>query len=175
MDIFGTRDNRYGIGVHGAGKFLPENVLPRLLFGKPKSLRPIIGALSTLPVKKSGLGLHNIVTSEKEKYNSLLHASGKLIGAVKGEWYFKLSIISGRLKGRGGMVKNIGMPQIKQKSRESETANAPSKNDFPMHQIHGCLDERMGYHSYWYSTSCNGISRFFVLDTILTPLTSKKM
>ena len=40
------------------------------------------GAISTFPVKKTGIGLKDLVTSRKEKYNSLLRASYNLIGAV---------------------------------------------------------------------------------------------
>ena len=43
---------------------------------------PIVGALSMFPVNKSGLGLKNPVTSEKEKYNSLLREICEQIGAV---------------------------------------------------------------------------------------------
>ena len=41
-----------------------------------------------LPVKKSGVGLHNPVTSASDKYNSFLRTSYKLIGAVKGDMDF---------------------------------------------------------------------------------------
>ena len=65
-----------------------EIVLPRLFFGKPETLPPILVALSTFPVKKYGLGLQNPVTSAKDKQNSSLRAIGELIGAVKGEQVF---------------------------------------------------------------------------------------
>ena len=39
------------------------------------------------PVNKDGMGLNNSVTSAKDKYKSLIHASSKLIGAFKGKWY----------------------------------------------------------------------------------------
>ena len=41
-----------------------------------------------MPVNKARLGLQNYVTSAKEKYNSLIHEKGKLIGAVKYEQGF---------------------------------------------------------------------------------------
>ena len=45
----------------GLEKVLQETFFPRLFFGKPKTPPPAIGALSTFPVKKYGLGLQNIV------------------------------------------------------------------------------------------------------------------
>ena len=51
----------------GEEKMIRENVLPRLFFGKTKSLSPIVGYLSTTLVKKPGLVILNPVTSGKEK------------------------------------------------------------------------------------------------------------
>ena len=85
VGIFATCDKRYRTGVRGAGIFLQETFLPSLFFGKSKTLPPIVGTLSTLSVKKSGMVLHNPVTSAKEKYNSSLRALCKLIGAVTGK------------------------------------------------------------------------------------------
>ena len=45
----------------GVEKVLQETFLPRFLFGKPKTLPLFVGALSTLAVKKDGLGLQNPV------------------------------------------------------------------------------------------------------------------
>ena len=59
-----------------------------IFFGKWKTLPSILGTLSTLPVNKYGLGLHNPVTSAAEKYTSLLHANYNMIGAVTGEMQF---------------------------------------------------------------------------------------
>ena len=47
-----------------------ETFLPRLFFGITESLSPIIGSLSVITVKISGLVLLNPVTSAKEKYLS---------------------------------------------------------------------------------------------------------
>ena len=55
---------------------------------KIKTLPKIVGDLSTFPLKKSGLGLQNTVTLEKEKYNSLLRARCELVGAVMVDWGF---------------------------------------------------------------------------------------
>ena len=43
----------------GVENILWEIFLPRLFFGEPKSLTPLIGTIITLPVKKSGLGGRN--------------------------------------------------------------------------------------------------------------------
>ena len=56
-------------------KVLWKNYFPRLFLGKSKTLPPIVGALSMFLVKKSGLGLHNHVTSSKQKYTILIGAS----------------------------------------------------------------------------------------------------
>ena len=51
---------------------------------KEKNLSPIVGALSTMPVKKSELGLLNTVTSSQEKYLSYQRGSAELVQAVTG-------------------------------------------------------------------------------------------
>ena len=48
-------------------KLLQENFFPCLFLGKSKSLTPLIGTLSTVPVTKSVLGLQNPMTSANEK------------------------------------------------------------------------------------------------------------
>ena len=68
----------------GLEKMLQETFLPRLFFRKTKSLSPIVGALSAMPVKKSGLGLMNSVASAKKKYPSSQQVSAELIWAVTG-------------------------------------------------------------------------------------------
>ena len=49
----------------GMETVLQEIFLPRLLFGKFKTLPPIIGSLSTFLAKKARIGLQNHVTPEK--------------------------------------------------------------------------------------------------------------
>ena len=61
-----------------------ETFLPRLFFGKTTTLSPVVGALSTMPVNKSGLGLLNPVTSSQYKYLSSLWGSAELARAVTG-------------------------------------------------------------------------------------------
>ena len=73
-----------GGSFEGVEKVIQETFLPRIFFGKTKSLSPIVGDLSTVPVEKSGLGLLNPVTSAKEKYLSSQQGSTELIWAVMG-------------------------------------------------------------------------------------------
>ena len=58
--------------------------LPRLFFGKTKTLSLVVGALSTMPVTKAGLELLNPVTSAQEKYLSSSQGSTELTRAVTG-------------------------------------------------------------------------------------------
>ena len=62
--------------------------MPRLLFGKFKTLPSVVGALSTFLVKKYGLVLNNPVISARENFTSLLLASCEFICAVIGKWGF---------------------------------------------------------------------------------------
>ena len=74
-----------GYAFAGVEKLIIENFLPHLFFGKPKSLPPIVVNLSTMPAKKSVLGLQNPMTSANEKFLSLKCAIAELIRDVKGE------------------------------------------------------------------------------------------
>ena len=67
----------------GVEKMIRGTFLPRLFFRK-KTHSPIVGSLSTMPVKKSGLGLLNPVTSAKDEYLSSQRGSVELIKAVAG-------------------------------------------------------------------------------------------
>ena len=53
-----------GDAFAGVEKIIRETFLSRIFFGKTKILSPISGSLSTIPLKKPGLGLLNPVTSE---------------------------------------------------------------------------------------------------------------
>ena len=68
-----------GHALEGMEKFLQETFLPHLFLEKSKSLPPIVGTLSTMPVKKAVLCLQGTVTSSNERYLSFLHASSDLI------------------------------------------------------------------------------------------------
>ena len=87
--IFFQRVKKYtGYAFTGVEEFLREKNLPCLFIGKSKYLPPIVGTLNTMMVKKSGLGLKEPVTSENEKYLSLLYESSKPIGSVTVERAF---------------------------------------------------------------------------------------
>ena len=73
-----------GDAFAGGDKLLWGTFLPRLFFIKSKSLTPHIGTLNMMPVKKSGLGLLNTITSADEKYLSLRLKSTDLIRAMTG-------------------------------------------------------------------------------------------
>ena len=73
-----------GYAFAGVEKMIWENVLPRIFFGKTKTLPPIVGALSTMLVKKDGLGLLSPVNSSLDKYLISPRGSTELIWAVMG-------------------------------------------------------------------------------------------
>ena len=64
------------------------NLFAWFFIWKTENLTPIVVTISTLSVKKSGMGLQNPATQAAEKYTSLLHASYELICAVTGESAF---------------------------------------------------------------------------------------
>ena len=51
-------------------KLLLETSLPQIFFRESKSLTPLIGALSTMPVNKASMGLLNPMTSADGKHLS---------------------------------------------------------------------------------------------------------
>ena len=67
MDIFVKCDKIQGVRVRVSGEASSGNLLPRLFFRKPKYLSPVVVTLSTMPVKKGGLGLQDLVTSSNDK------------------------------------------------------------------------------------------------------------
>ena len=79
MYISATRDEGYGTGIQGARKSSVRNIFALSYPWKLKSFPPILEARNILLVKKSELGLHNLVTLAKEKWNNFLRASGKLM------------------------------------------------------------------------------------------------
>ena len=72
-----------GYALAGVEKMLRETFLPYPFFRNRKTLSPIIGVLSTMPVNKSGLALLNPVTSAKEKYIRSHQGSAELIQSMK--------------------------------------------------------------------------------------------
>ena len=81
-----TKDTGYEFA--GVERIIQETFLPHLLFGKPKSLPPIVETLITMTVNKYNLGLEYMLTSDNKKYLSLIHASSKLIVDVTGKRAF---------------------------------------------------------------------------------------
>ena len=81
-----TKDTGYAfVGVE---KLLQETFLTCLFFGKLKSLPPIVGTLSTIPVKKFGLSLQDPVTPANQKYLRMLRGSSNMIGSITEEREF---------------------------------------------------------------------------------------
>ena len=68
----------------GLGKMIRETFLPRLFFRKTKTISSVVGYLSTMMARKSGLGLLNPATSVKEKYLISMRGSAELIQAMAG-------------------------------------------------------------------------------------------
>ena len=62
VDILQCVTNNTEDAFAGVEKLLWGGKLPHLLFRKSKYLTPLIGTLSTMPVKKYSLGLQNTVT-----------------------------------------------------------------------------------------------------------------
>ena len=60
--------NNTGDAFVGTEKILWDFFLPRLFSGESKSLTPLIWDISTIPVKKSSLGLQNPVMSKDENF-----------------------------------------------------------------------------------------------------------
>ena len=73
-----------GDAFAGVDKMIQETFLLCPLFGKTKALSPIVGALTTIHDKKSGLGLLNIVISSYEKCLSSQRESAELVWAATG-------------------------------------------------------------------------------------------
>ena len=65
-------------------KMIRETFLPRLLLVNMKTLSPIVGTLSTIPIKVAGLVLLNPVMSAKDKYLSYQQGSVELVRAGPG-------------------------------------------------------------------------------------------
>ena len=68
----------------GEEKMIRGTFLPRLFFRNTKTLSPVIGAIITMKVKKSRLGLLNPVTPSQEKYLISQRGSTELVQAVTG-------------------------------------------------------------------------------------------
>ena len=77
-----------GYAFERVDKTIWEFVLLHLFFQKTKTLSPIVGSLSTTPIKVAGIILLNPVTSEKKKYLIYHQGSAELIRYVTGEGHY---------------------------------------------------------------------------------------
>ena len=73
-----------GNAFKGVEKMIRKTFLPRIFFRNTKTLSSIIGTLSTMPIKVTGIGLLNQETSETEKCPSSQQGSAELIRAMTG-------------------------------------------------------------------------------------------
>ena len=82
MDIFQLVTKNSGYALIGVEKLLWETFFPCLFFGKWKYISPIVGTLSNMPVKKSGMVLQIPVMSANGNFLSLQRARTELIRDV---------------------------------------------------------------------------------------------
>ena len=73
-----------GYELAGTENLLQETFLPHLLVRKLKSLTSLIETQTTIPVKKSSLGLQNFILSMEENYLIPRRTSMELIWSVTG-------------------------------------------------------------------------------------------
>ena len=123
-----------------------------------KTLFPVIGALSTMKVKKSGMGLLNQGTSTQDKYLSSTWGSVELVWAVTGGGVFynsdQLRTLSeerrdkGKRPGRRVQIQTQGFSEKSQRNGQA-----------PIHtrQKNRCLAERTWYYIFKHSTIYYGI------------------
>ena len=74
--------------------------MPYIFFGASKTFPLVVGFLSMLTVKTFGIGLQNPMKPEKDKYNNLVCASCKLIGAVNSARVFSTADHIQAVKGK---------------------------------------------------------------------------
>ena len=103
---------KMGHAFTGLEKLLWETFLPRLFFCKSKYIPPIVGTLSTIPVKRSGLDLPKPVISANERFLSSQRASMELILAVMGGNEFSTSDHLQAFKEENTEVKKSGMASM---------------------------------------------------------------
>ena len=159
----------------GVEDILWEDFFPHLFFGNSKYLTPLIGTLSTIPEKKSGLGLLNPVTSENEKYPSLKYASMELIWSVIGKIEFSNAnhLLPPMEERRDSQEirDDINHTKLKELVEDLDGTHCCLN---PKIQKHRCLDECMGYYNNWYSTSGYGILWFLSAHYDVNPTTLQR-
>ena len=93
---------------------IQESFLPSLLFGKKKTLSPIVGIINAMPINMAELGLLN---PEKKKYLSSQQGSKELIRAET-EGGGSLTPVTNRRSGKKGVtVRKTSKSQMKPNSR----------------------------------------------------------
>ena len=90
MDISSTRHLGHRRLVRGSGEDDPRNLFASSFLQKYKTLSPVLGALSTMMVRKSRLGLLDPVTSAQENYLSSTQGSAELVRDVTGGGYYPM-------------------------------------------------------------------------------------
>ena len=68
------------------------------------------------------------MTSSKDNYNSLIHASCEMIGTVTGKWTFSTAIQV--VKGERQLGGNIGILRMEQNSKKLSATKEPSMNAY---------------------------------------------
>ena len=84
IDFFSTRHLGHRRLVRGSGEDDSINLFASSFLQKDENPLPVVGAISTMLVRKAGLGLLNPVTSVQDKYLSSTQGSAELILAVAG-------------------------------------------------------------------------------------------
>ena len=128
-----------------------------------------------LLVKKSRMGIHNLVTSEEEKYKGLLRKSFKLIGTVMGKMAFStpdlIQVVKEERWGRGGnqYVANDGKLWIIVSNQ-----GAFEKQLFLCTELTGSWMGALGTTETGTVLSATKFRGFYVLVITLTLLTFKR-
>ena len=152
-----------GQAFSGVETFLQENFLPNILFGKLRTLPPVVVTLGKFLVNKAGLGPQNPEKSAAERYKIPLHVSYELIGAVTGERDFSTAnhLQADKEERREGKKDRDDRNGTKLRGIVNDQGKL-RETSLNTRQSHGFLDERAGYYGNWYSTRRNGILRFLM-------------
>ena len=174
VDIFQRVKKDMWQAFLGMEKVLRETFLPRIFFGKSKTLTPFIGALSTFPVKKYRLDLQNPMTAAKDKYKVCYVQSTRWLVKSRASRRFKPLIPFRRLKGRDMTGKNDRDVTNDSKLRGIVRNQGASKKRLLLRAKHmgACMSVRgtKVTGTLLYTTKFND---FYVIVITLTPLNSK--
>ena len=140
-----------------------ESFLPHLFFGNTKTLSPIVGTLSKMPIKVAGIGLLNTVMLTKEKYLSPQRGSAELISAVIGGGVILQFWTPMDTQGRNMWRKERpGSHEQNQTQGFSPLPHRYWQAPYPTSQNHRCLSENTQFFSFGYSIVCYRISGFLM-------------